>query len=296
MDREWKRSDLEQLINDGTQENLMLEYKGAGALNKSSTKEITKDVSAFANSVGGRQIYGIKSYLDEDKRHLPERIEPIDARQFSQEWLDQIISQIQPKLDARIHVVSAGPEIWHVCYVIEIAQGQTAHQATDLKYYRRSNARAEPMQDYEIRLLMNRSIRPQLEFAIQLRPDTVNHILNISTKVTNSGKCIPSSYAVHFLVPTQLGGLFVFQQDGHVFEENGKYFHDVFAIGNAPLFPDGHVFLNEVRLGCKTIMEGWQSSSSPQPSGDTLIATLYADQMTPIRKAIPRDKVFGRWL
>lgn len=47
--------DVEYLINNEVEENIHLDYKAAAALAKEDKKrsEITKDVSAFANSDGG---------------------------------------------------------------------------------------------------------------------------------------------------------------------------------------------------------------------------------------------------
>lgn len=59
--KEYCYSDLEQLISNEIEENLHLDYKSAGALSKIDKKkdEITKDVSALANSDGGIIVYGI---------------------------------------------------------------------------------------------------------------------------------------------------------------------------------------------------------------------------------------------
>src|SRR5574341_2268002 len=98
MSNQWSLAVIQQYIDDGIQESLALEYKAADALGRSEgkTKEITKDVSAMANSSGGVLIYGIKEFDDPDKRHLPERIEPVDQTQFSKEWLEQVINNIRP--------------------------------------------------------------------------------------------------------------------------------------------------------------------------------------------------------
>lgn len=59
---EMEETDLLQLINDGIQEGLHLEYKSE--LEK-DPKEFAKDLSAFANGHGGYLIYGI----EEEKHH-----------------------------------------------------------------------------------------------------------------------------------------------------------------------------------------------------------------------------------
>lgn len=56
------REDIEALISSRTEESLNLEYKRAAALDKEDKQknEISKDVSAMANSAGGKILYGVK--------------------------------------------------------------------------------------------------------------------------------------------------------------------------------------------------------------------------------------------
>jgi len=163
----WLQKIVEQYITDQIQENLNLDYKAAGAFSKENKvkdkkiEDISKDVSAMANSQGGVIIYGVKEFEGE-KRFLPEKIDPIDQTIFSKEWLEQIInSNIHPKiLGIVIHPIQIDTHANHVVYVVEIPQSTTAHQAKDLKYYKRFNFLSEAMQDYEIRDVMNRANTP----------------------------------------------------------------------------------------------------------------------------------------
>lgn len=71
---EYSFDDIEKLISNEVEENIHLDYKAAGALDKKDDKkrnEITKDISAFANSDGGIIVYGVS---EED--HRPEPIYP----------------------------------------------------------------------------------------------------------------------------------------------------------------------------------------------------------------------------
>src|SRR6266850_2818360 len=97
--QDWKETDLVQLIRDRTEESLTLEYKAAGAISRDGRKtiEITKDVSSMVNSAGGFIIYGLAEFAEKSHRHLPERLDPIARSQFSKEWLEQVIAQIQPR-------------------------------------------------------------------------------------------------------------------------------------------------------------------------------------------------------
>jgi hypothetical protein len=162
---------LNQLITNGTEEGLHLEYKAGRALSKSDghKTEITKDVSAMANAAGGLIIYGIKEFDEKSKRHLPEGIDPVDRRDFSQEWLDQIISGIQPKIsNLLIHPISITEGTSDVVYIVEVPMGLTAHQATDKKYHRRSLNTTYPLSDYEIREIMARSKHPQIDLKFSM--------------------------------------------------------------------------------------------------------------------------------
>jgi hypothetical protein len=159
----WDESDLHALIAAGVQESLTLDYKSSDALQRTDGKknEISKDVSAFANAAGGMIVYGV---VEND--HLPERVDGgCDPAVITREWLDQVIkSNIQPRLqDYRIkHIDLANG---NVAFVVEVqqARGLGPHQANDKKYYRRFEFESVPMNDYEIRDVMNRASPPELE-------------------------------------------------------------------------------------------------------------------------------------
>lgn len=169
----WNEEKLKNLIKDEIEENLNLDYKAADALGKtdSKKKEISKDVSALANSDGGIIIYGIAEYNDSNKSHLPERIDPILRKNFPKEWLEQIINtNIFPRIpNIKIIPIKINNSDDEVAYVIEIPKSNTAHQANDKRYYKRFNFESIAMYDYEIKDILNRSHTPilTLEFFIE---------------------------------------------------------------------------------------------------------------------------------
>lgn len=164
---EWDESDLQKLITDQLQESLKLDYKQSGALVKTSScqTEIAKDVSAFANSAGGRLIYGI---VEAD--NLPIGIDGgADPVSITREWIENtIISRIQPRILGIVIKpipLAAGGN----AYVIDIPQATTLapHQAGH-RYYRRYNFQSVPMEDYEVKDAMQRasSSEPFIYFTI----------------------------------------------------------------------------------------------------------------------------------
>lgn len=175
MAKNWTESRLQNFITGEIEESLTLEYKSAEALDRNETKkkEITKDVSAMANSAGGILIYGISEYSQADKRHLPERITPVNRTEFPREWVEQIIQAIRPRIDGiSIYSVNLSSGENDTAYIIEIPQSHTAHQASDNRYYKRFNFQSVPMEDYEVRDVM-------------FREQTPNIVLNFLVEVTS---------------------------------------------------------------------------------------------------------------
>lgn len=168
----WNLEKIENLIASGIEENLNLDYKSADALGKSDGKkaEISKDVSAFANSAGGIIIYGINEFNEAEKKHLPEKINPVDRLVITKEWLEQVInSNISPKISGiMIHPITIGKtEDNNVVYVVEIPQSNTAHQAKDKKYYRRYNFESVAMDDYEVKDIINRANKTDIKISFE---------------------------------------------------------------------------------------------------------------------------------
>ncbi len=166
---DWDESDLRALIRDEVQEGLTLEFKRSPALGKDNNKknELSKDVSAFANSQGGMIIYG----MIEDG-HVATAIDAgTDRTVITKEWLESIINaNISPAVDGilikQIGLRDGAPDA--VAYVIKIpaATSRAPHQAFDHKYYKRHNFESTPMEDYEIRDLMRRGIEFGRKFGV----------------------------------------------------------------------------------------------------------------------------------
>ncbi len=194
----WDQQKLERLIADAEEESLELEYKGARALNKSpgAKKEVTKDVSAMTNAAGGVLIYGISE--DPSQKRLPGEIDPVDAAQFSKEWLEHVINNIRPRIDGIvIHPVSLDTGTNDVAYVVEVPQSDCGHQASDYRYYKRYNFECQPMYDHEVRDVMNRTRHPRIEPRFRLLKElgktaalisTVRHRYVLEVEAENTGR------------------------------------------------------------------------------------------------------------
>jgi hypothetical protein len=168
--QEWEEQDLLEMILNAHEENVELDFKRAEALGRSDGKkaEIAKDVSSFANSAGGTILYGMEE--NPSPPHSAFGLSPVNPAEFSKEWLEQVInSRIHPRIDGLIinpiELKSKSPG--SLAYAVVVPESTTAHQASDFRYYKRYNFESRPMEDYEVRLSMNRASRPA--YGINLR-------------------------------------------------------------------------------------------------------------------------------
>jgi hypothetical protein len=240
--RPWDAARVKGLVKDGIGESLTLEYKRAAALSRDSKPmiEITKDVSAMANSAGGVLIYGIA----EDPQTKQLSLDPVNQAAFPREWLEQVISQIRPRVAGlRIIPVEVGPTPDEIAYVVEVPEGATAHQATDHRYYRRYNFECLPMYDHEIRDLMNRTKHPQIEVTARLvvypRQTRDNESGALVLHVENKSDVLARHVALVVDVPLRVRGKLVRYRDAIVRDgSDGSHYRCNFSNGNgSPLFP-----------------------------------------------------------
>ncbi len=296
------QEDLERFISNKIEENLHIEYKAAGALDRKDVKkkEITKDVSAMANAAGGIIIYGIQEHSDPGLLQLPARLDPIDPQVYSKEWLDEIITQIQPTIpDLEIIPVPVTVDgVSGYCYVVVVPQSRTAHQARDMRYYRRRNFMAEPVDDYEVREMMSRVLVPKLSVKIrymldQPAPDGSSEIFSrIAFRITNESDVMARHYAIVASIPTRLpSGELVHPEKGALDEEGSRAFW-VFKLANSssPIFPHEEV-IKRIRLSRRAHLR-----SGMKPSSDKIYLTLYADNAPARQREILLEDALNGWV
>lgn len=201
---------ISSLFKNNIEESISLDYKAAGSLSQADGKknEIAKDVSAFANSAGGTIIYGI-----EEKDHRPDGFSFIDGREFTKEWLENVIqSRIQQRIqNIRIVPIRFNGDIKKTIYVVNIPESPfTPHMASDKKYYRRWNFQSVAMKEYEIRNLYNRRSKTELRcnditigtgFANRSEGSIFEVRYPIHFDVENVGNEIETMYKLEIYIP-----------------------------------------------------------------------------------------------
>jgi hypothetical protein len=230
------------------EESVYLEFKSAASLENTDRNkiEISKDVSAFANSDGGLLIYGIK-----EKDHKADSYDFIDGRKVTKEWIENVIDsnikRIIPKL--RIFPIRFDSDLEKSVFIIKIpASRMSPHMSSENRYYRRANYKVIPMEEYEIRNLYNRRLGTKLSIdKIIVNPNgassTGNKLRSVTylflVQIRNDGTSIEKDYKVEIHLPE-----IVYQNNRYmnplercfIRKENGFL---IFSIPNtSPIFQD----------------------------------------------------------
>jgi hypothetical protein len=211
--QDWTEEAIQFILDNNLEESSNLEFKAAGALDKSDSKkeEIAKDVSAFANSDGGILLYGII-----EKNHKADSVDFIDGNLFNKEWLELIITtNISRRIDGiKIFPVRFNNEISKTVYVIKIPISFSAPHMVNKKkqYYKRFNFMAVQMEEYEVRQVYQRKESVKLDFGnssyMMLNSKTIvaDRFINLNIKVSikNTGNNLAKEYKVVAIFPEHM--------------------------------------------------------------------------------------------
>jgi hypothetical protein len=181
--------DVELFVSRKIEESLNLEYKDIKAYE--NFDELSKDVSAFANSEGGLLILGV----GQEKKGP--KIFPTEIT-----WGDEFLSKerLENNLTGKIHPRIEGLKIVpirknnSVIFLLDIPQSENPpHMAFDKRYYRRLNFGNSPMEHYEVSDFFGRRRKPCLNLIVELTEVDVKdstYQLKIRLFLQNSGKAI----------------------------------------------------------------------------------------------------------
>lgn len=176
---EWEESDILRLIEDNAAESLNLEFKASDALrNKVWRTEFAKDVSAFANSVGGTLIYGIKESTD---THEAETIDQgYDPSERRKEQLEQVLnSLVQRRIEGItynvISLTTTNPG--RILFVIHVPESNHSPHMVNNRYYKRFQFESRPMEEYEVRDRYGREAYPGKDIVRAWFDDAINPLL-----------------------------------------------------------------------------------------------------------------------
>ena len=192
--------DILKIIESKLEESINIEFKSSGALSKDNMvkKEISKDISAFANSDGGIIFYRIN-----EENHVAKNLSFINGNEFTKEWLENIIiSTIQQKIDGlKIIPVRFDNDIFKTVYVVKIPKSnRSPHINNDKKYYKRYNFQSIAMEEYEVRNLYHKPYESKVFVCCYVvKPTKIEDAYYgffIELQISNDGNYVSEKYKV----------------------------------------------------------------------------------------------------
>jgi hypothetical protein len=301
-DETWNFERVRRMIDDGIEESLHLDYKAAGSLSKIDRKkeEIVKDVTAFANSDGGLIIYGVREHTDHARKHLPSEVDPINRADLSKEWLEHVISNAAPRINGiRIHPIPIPDDETKCLYVVEIPKGETAHQSSDCKYYRRYNFESVAMRDHEVRDVMNRIKVPRLEVRALLSIRGPREENSLVFEMKNVSNRIARQYLIVGKIPVEMDGIHLIPNGDQMVldkDESGHFFGFSLGMGlaNSPLFPKATIRLKiDLKIPSNILM--MMQSGQPLVIRPFIDLKVYADEMIPLQLQFAPKLILDVW-
>lgn len=192
--QDWTEADIQLLLNEQTPEELSLEYKAAGALKKNELckREISKDVSAMANSAGGTIVYGVN---ERRATNGPIVLDAIDPGVVSLEWIEQVIdSNIKRRIPGlTVHRIDVSSAPARCLYVVSVPSSVLApHMAGDHCYHKRLGTITAKMEEYEVRDVSRRVEAPDLYLSLETQ---VSFDALVATVHLRNSSSVPALYA-----------------------------------------------------------------------------------------------------
>jgi len=246
---DYTTDDIQSLIDNEVEESIYLDFKEAGALDKSDhkKKEISKDVSSFANSDGGIIVYGVR-----EESHKANSFSFINGNDYTKEWLEQVISSsIQRHIpDLKIYPLRMDGQNEKTVYLVKIPKSiEAPHLSKDKRFYKRFNFESVMMEEYEIRQLYGRKVKSKLllaGFSIRRFDPQDNHKANLIFEVQalNHGDISESEYKVNVYF-NNLDKMLDFSWGAHQTNYDYTIMEDrkikISAVGQTPIFPEEKV-------------------------------------------------------
>jgi hypothetical protein len=144
---------INALVTDSIQEGLTLEFKETLELdNEKQKREVAKDVSALANSQGGRIVYGIREKALPDGLLAAGQVVPLKDGGLGERLPDIVNSTIHPRpAFRRRHVPVEGGIVLVVEVYSSVADLHMVTGYQEHRYYRRGAKGNVPMTESEVR-------------------------------------------------------------------------------------------------------------------------------------------------
>lgn len=148
--------DILEMKERSDSENATLEFKSCRLFNQKNDKVfeiLSKEITAFANSIGGVLIIGIE---ENDDRSISEVV-PITDQKKHESWIeDGLLSRITPSLHFSVNTIEMNGG--HILVINVPASRNAPHQSADKRYYARRLFRVDQLLAFEIDDIRRRTV------------------------------------------------------------------------------------------------------------------------------------------
>lgn len=222
---------LRSLERNEIPESIRLEFKRELNLaTREAKREAAKDVSALANTAGGRILYGVEEKELQDGSRVAGPIRPLTDGALEPTLSDVLVGSIHPRPR---FVVRRGPVEGGFVLVVEVYDsfGRDLHMVTgygESRFYRRHSQGTFPMSEPEIREAYVRiaASRADLEASLQRQIDAE---LTLRSRALESLIVVPWYGARHLIHPRQLSEFRIWLKEGPI-QGLGQHFEPYFQV------------------------------------------------------------------
>jgi hypothetical protein len=195
-------------------ENDVLEYKPSDKLfskkdqqKDDKKRDLLETVSAFANTKGGLMIIGV----DGKKKQLDQGVNLLE---WNEKRLQDIIDgNLEPCLEGlKIDIIKKRKRLGY--FLVYVPEGTTAYQnKLDKEYYGRFGEKDEALDDYWIKLLINKTQKPLFDIYLVpcLKSSFDNNKLRLAfrIKIKNLSTVPSKDYTIELMAQENLGLFYV---------------------------------------------------------------------------------------
>ena len=174
--------DLDYILNLPEGEHDWVEFKSSRSLDftapggdqSKALNELSKQISAFANSGGGSIVYGIEDQAAGQPRAVDATGGvPANFRKGTKEWLEDVIPTLVefPLASFNLYpLIGPGVAAGRAIYVVHVPSSETApHQANDNRYYARIGGKSRPIGHRFVLDILGRAKSPQMRLEFSIR-------------------------------------------------------------------------------------------------------------------------------
>jgi hypothetical protein len=173
-----------QLVTERRQENVALEFKtksnpGTGEPNRDDRRNLGIALSAFANSMGGLIVWGVRAEKNEDNVDCATELQPIGEIERFKADVTRLLSQVlMPRHEGIfVEVIPAGnPQgAGYLAIYVERSERRPHRcECVEKQYFKRVGDSSIAMEHYDIEDSFKRFVVPWLEVAWSIKPHPHN--------------------------------------------------------------------------------------------------------------------------